>query len=447
MKIKIRTASESVLTKNKLITICAANDIKITKIIQGKRELTVIFPSTADSEKLFEPAVIRALTAADFTPILPDKLKAQRSLFLFHLDDSIYEHSAGEILEEIRERNSWAQLNEVIKLQTKNSVKIICSSSITAEKIISSGLSLFQLHIPGPNFHKEKYIDITTCYKCYSLNTHLATECDKEPSYKVCSNCSSRDHTWQQCSAAERRCVNCGGGHNAMYRGCPCRKEIQRKHRVTTQVRSTQSAVASPRTGNYGMMYSTVAGLARASDHLLRDTVAKSVTCVVLASLKNGERPGTFNEELNCLLKQNGLPFLNLDGFSPPTPLDLGDSLKLENEVAENKESAFFASPASPKMKETTDDGRITRTASWLNKKVFRAKGTVVKSVSDFSDAFHNGNIIVTESNGNVSEYSAVVVLIGKTKILPKMNELKKSDFNVMVASPARFLKSRNFKS
>ena len=206
------------------------------------------------------------------------------------------------------------------------------------------------------------------------LFPHLASEYDKEPSYKVCSNCSSRDHTWQQCSAAERRCVNCGGGHNAMYRGCPCRREIQRKHRVTTQVRSTQSAVASPRTGNYGMMYSTVAGLARASDHLLRDTVAKSVTCVVLASLKNGERPGTFNEELNCLLKQNGLPSLNLDGFSPPIPLDLGDSLKLENEVAENKESAFFVSPASPKMNETTDDGCITRTASWLNKKFFSGK-------------------------------------------------------------------------
>ena len=76
-----------------------------------------------------------------------------------------------------------------------------------------------------------------------------------------------------------------------------------------------------------------------------------------------------------------------------------------------------------------------------LIKKFFRAKGTVVKSVSDFRDAFHNGNIIVTESNGNVSEYSAVVELIGKTKILPKMNELKKSDFNVMVASPARFMK------
>ena len=75
MKIKIRTASESVLTKNKFITICAANDIKITKIIQGKKVLTVIFPSTTDSEKLFDPAVIRALTAADFTPILPDKLK------------------------------------------------------------------------------------------------------------------------------------------------------------------------------------------------------------------------------------------------------------------------------------------------------------------------------------------------------------------------------------
>ena len=44
-----------------------------------------------------------------------------------------------------------------------------------------------------------------------------------------------------------------------------------------------------------------------------------------------------------------------------------------------------------------------------LIKMVFRAKGTVVKSVSDFRDAFHNGNKIITESNGNVSEYSAVV--------------------------------------
>ena len=83
-----------------------------------------------------------------------------------------------------------------------------------------------------------------------------------------------------------------------------------------------------------------------------------------------------------------------------------------------------------------------------LIKSFFRAKGTFVKSISDFSDAFHNGSIIiVTEPNGNVSEYSAVIELTGKTKILPTMNELKKSVFNVMVTSPARFLKSRNLKS
>ena len=58
-------------------------------------------------------------------------------------------------------------------------------------------------------------------------------------------------------------------------------------------------------------------------------------------------------------------------------------------------------------------------------------KSATLLNLGDFSDAFHNGNIIiVTEPNGNVSEYSAVVELISKTKILLKMNDLKKSGFN-----------------
>ena len=81
--------------------------------------------------------------------------------------------------------------------------------------------------------------------------------------------------------------------------------------------------------------------------------------------------------------------------------------------------------------------------SSWLGKKVYKAKGTSIKTCDELLRAFESGTVIVTNSSGNVCDFVSVVELIEKTKIMPQMSELKKGDFNSLSSSPARFLRSR----
>ena len=64
--------------------------------------------------------------------------------------------------------------------------------------------------------------------------------------------------------------------------------------------------------------------------------------------------------------------------------------------------------------------------SSWLGKKVYKAKGTSIKTCDKLLRVFESGNVIVTNSCGNVCDFVSVVESIEKTKIMPQMSELKK---------------------
>lgn len=64
------------------------------------------------------------------------------------------------------------------------------------------------------------------CNRCQAFG-HKTTQC-KKPSV-VCSRCSARGHDFINCPAqqSEPKCANCGGNHNAAYRGCPKFKQVR----------------------------------------------------------------------------------------------------------------------------------------------------------------------------------------------------------------------------
>ena len=274
--------------------------------------------------------------------------------------------------------------------------------------------------------------------------------CDKDKSYKICSNCSSLGHTYGDCTSSTKKCINCNGPHHAMSPICPRRKEIIRSKTVVgvySVGNSTQQILN-------GKSFSVMVSDTRVPIPVCANTVAKSISCVILASLKNIENPGTFATKLNSLLKLNSMPILNLEGFVPTTLPGLERSRKSQEELQSSvteleplattpkDESAFFASPVGCQEASSSKSPKKSG-AQWMDKKVYKVKGTVIKSTNDFNAAYERGDIIITSISGNVCDYTSIVNLIEKTKVMPQMNELKKSNFNSLANSLGRFLRSK----
>ena len=64
------------------------------------------------------------------------------------------------------------------------------------------------------------------CNRCQIFG-HRETQCHARSA--VCARCSSREHQYADCPIqnTEAKCANCGGNHNAAYRGCPKFKQVR----------------------------------------------------------------------------------------------------------------------------------------------------------------------------------------------------------------------------
>jgi len=231
-------------------------------------------------------------------PVMPPNIRVNRSLLLFKLDDMIFANSCEEIKSEIENKNQWCKLLDVFKFKKTKGIKVVFSSSIMAEKAADRGLHMFRLHVPGHVMRKDSFRSVTTCYVCYELNSHISTECPKKSSgYKICSNCSSLDHTWKSCTAEVSRCVNCHGDHNTMSSVCSMRRDAMKatpKYNRNTETYATQSASVI----NCGQPNLSV--------------MSKTVTCVMLSLFSSIDETKTFQETLNTLLELNELSKVNV---------------------------------------------------------------------------------------------------------------------------------------
>ena len=89
--------------------------------------------------------------------------------------------------------------------------KITLSSQLMTSICLNDGLKLFSFHFNPRDFNKKSIMNqVCVCYRCYNLDYHLASKCPKESDFKVCSNSSSREHTFKKCSNQLKKCLNCG---------------------------------------------------------------------------------------------------------------------------------------------------------------------------------------------------------------------------------------------
>lgn len=416
-----------------------------------------MFPaSMEDVETLFSDSLLEGLAVCGFKPLPPRELIARRSVIVTRVDSSIFDYSPEDLRVEIESRNPGLKVAHVKPFAIHRGVKVIFSSSQFAKRVLSQGLSLFYLHLPGTLMRQETPSKIRTCYKCYSVDGHFASKCTKGVTNKACANCASVTHTWRDCTSEKKTCVSCGGAHHTMSRFCPIRINAQEEAETSHRNGKTYAAAVS----------SSKTQVA----HVPKVIVAKSVTCVVLAALKNIEHPGTFEKELNNLLQINSMPKLNLVGFDPPAVVmpyrdsskeesttqdrapEAGLDIKARSPVRQCESVATVPLPEPPGQgnasinSQLDTKGNSPKKRPWTDKKVYKVKSSMINNNSDLSKAWDDGLIVITNIDGSVPDYSEVAKMLEGCEQLPKFIELKKSDFKSLSSSPSRFLRSRGGK-
>ena len=141
---------------------------------------------------------------------MPFELRAQRTVLCMRLDELIYEHDKDNIKKEVERVQTWAKITDVYKFPRSNTIKITFQSSAMATKARENGLLMFSsLSVTPEQIREEIYIPIVSCDRCYAIESHTTNMCPNKPrEYKVCSECGANGHTFRECRATTKGCLN-----------------------------------------------------------------------------------------------------------------------------------------------------------------------------------------------------------------------------------------------
>ena len=431
VKVKV-FASMSADNKAALLKLCAQCSVRLVRVLSISDGYILICSSISDADKLFNDSVLRLFSGSNFQLRMPSELKAERTIIIRRVDDSIYQCSSDEIAAEIQRCNKWAVVNNLVKFTKSPGLKITFSNEAMASKALQQGLPLMSLFIPGYDMVRDNYVFIPMCFRCYAINSHTTKKCPKSPSYKICSLCSSTDHTWKQCTSSNKSCINCSGDHSTMAFTCPKKQEF-----INTQVRKPSnfsSAIQTP--------VSTVSHNEPKTVAVDNSIVAKTVSCVVLSLFGNYENPDKFKSTLNVLLADNGLPTLCLDRYTPPSPEHL-----LHDVVVSAGRDVSKSSDSYPKedltttMKRGGDCARSnshhrTKLSSGSNAagdfKIYVKKDHKITSGPQLLHAWESGTAVIKDDNDNYADYKDVADLVSEFDDLDNVPliETKQTDLN-----------------
>ncbi len=291
-------------TRSRLLQLIAPT-VRVTRLIPTTDSVVVLTATDKDTDAIFQEDVLQKLFSENFTALLPPDLKAQRTVLCFRLDDLVYQHEACEMKKEVERVQTWAKLEEIYKFPRSNTVKFTFRSSEMARRARSEGLLLFSISVPPHQMKEETYIPLLTCNTCYAIEDHSTKQCPCPQGYKVCSECSSNDHTFRECSSPEKQCLHCGQAHSCMAMRCPARKKAYKEKEERLRTESTRSTSIS-----YAQAASSPASEGTQGLNLT------GLVCVMHAHMVNCAEPGSFQTTLSASLAMNGLPDIKL----PPNP-------------------------------------------------------------------------------------------------------------------------------
>ena len=204
-------------------------------------------------------------------------------------------------------------IDTIFKIPRTKILKVTFKETAAAKKATENGILGFHMSIPAHTIKIEEYTPLMTCLKCYAIEDHVTLKCPKEKTYKVCSECSSHDHTWRDCKSTHKKCVNCMGDHRTLANKCPMRKKAidEKRQQKKNNNNKTYSNAAAGNT-NTAQINNNISFPA-----LEKKTITNLMSCMMHAHLINAAIPGSYNTEINRVLKLNNLPAIILPDNPP----------------------------------------------------------------------------------------------------------------------------------
>jgi ribosomal protein L40E len=325
-KVNIKCPDTSNDARLQILQILNGLGSKCSRIYtKSKTEFVVCCFSGTDADVIFTVNCLTALKAVNCTPIMPMSLKAQRSILVRGCQDDIYDNSADDIKNELIDHNEWLTVTDVFKFPNAKLIKITCINQEIASRSLINGLKMFHLYVPPRDIQREEYFDIPICYKCYALNDHSAKECEKPAGYTVCSTCSSADHSFKNCLSLVKCCLNCDGPHSTLAYSCPNRKEIIKKlksnkgsYASKLLKKSSVTTNVNPNVQNISPVPTVISDFPLNHWSSTSKTISTSILCMVVASAKEKETPGSFQDVLDTLMSANNVPRFNMGNVEAP---------------------------------------------------------------------------------------------------------------------------------
>ena len=285
--------------------IYAELGVALTRLIDTRSGFVALCYSEKDVDAILSPEALTRLKTIGLEPRTPPEITAQRSIICRRIDPFVGSHTCAELKTEITRLQPWCNIKEIIKFGTYTHVfKIVLTDITMTQKALEEGLICFNMRITPDQMEKEIFTNIQICFKCYVMEEHITGDCPKG-NYKICSECGSLDHIWKDCRSETKKCINCGGGHRTMAMSCPKRKEIIKHKQDLEQKKKKDKEMHS---------YAKVAQIFKDDQRqnniqlqIENNTPIQIITCIVHAHFMNIGCPGTFKQEVNKMLRMNGL--------------------------------------------------------------------------------------------------------------------------------------------
>jgi len=309
------------VTKVTLLEVLSVFNVKISSVEQDNNIFIIRCNDELELDKFFTDQCIASLEQITCAPLLPPQLKAKRTIFLRRLDKIISDQPAEQIEAELMRANNEIRVTELYKFPNNNLVKVTLATQTMAIRATEKGLYAFNLSIPPDNISIDKYIDVEVCFKCYQLNSHSISNCEKDRDYVICSICASTDHSYKNCQSTVKKCINCDGEHSTLAFSCPVRKKIVAEKRKLISQSYANAANSVP---NLTRGTRSTVNFDNVKDDMVSmgtrfpDVVSRATMCLLVASLKEAENKGVFQSVLDELLAENGLSKFNMGTISPP---------------------------------------------------------------------------------------------------------------------------------
>ena len=313
-QIQIKYESQHV-TNLQILQILSKHNIKCLNVIKKNNSFSVKCHDDSDVDKIFGVTCVKELQSIKCSPILPPKIKSKRSVLLTRCDQLILQNNLPEIKQELNNCNPGIEVDSVFKIPNSKTIKLSFKSQEMANSVLNNGIFLFNLYVPSHFIKAEIFVEINTCLRCYKIENHTTSQCPQNSDFKVCSLCSSNTHRHHACTSSTLRCLNCQGPHSSTSSTCPTRKEIITNKRKSLSQASFNNSTP---TSSYDNSTRTYASVTSAQTSNFSETIAKSSLCLLIASAKEFESKGSFQQTLNYLLKENGLPNFSMGNISPP---------------------------------------------------------------------------------------------------------------------------------